>query len=97
MRVAGCVYLLQVNCKVLYDVTFQLYVVKFNLWFVIWLQMWALDRVIVIKKISQRIRIVFPRIIHLKDVKVGDKEVESFFNHNVVGEVCWIWITSLQC
>jgi len=52
--------------------------------------MWALDRVIVIKKISQRIRIVFPRIIHLKDVKVGDKEVESFFNHNVVGEVCWI-------
>jgi len=31
-RVAGCVYLLHVNCKVLYDVNFQLYyVVKFNL------------------------------------------------------------------
>jgi len=52
--------------------------------------MWALDHVIVTKQTFQRIRSVFPRILHWKDVKVGDKEVESAFKNNVVSEIYWI-------
>jgi len=35
-------------------------------------------------------RIEFPRILHLKDVKVGDNEVESAMNINIVSLVVLI-------
>jgi len=39
---------------------------------------------------KEKTRIEFPRILHWKDVKVGDNEVESSMNTNIVSLVVLI-------
>jgi len=41
---------------------------------------------------KEKTRIEFPRILHWKDVKVGDNEVESAMNTNIVSLVVLIWL-----